>query len=73
MATRHAVVGGDRDHAARGEVAALLFELLRRAVDPAAAEEEDDGGTFVARFVIGRFEDVELELDVAGLSCRRVL
>ena len=40
----HPVIGGHGDHAARGEVSAVMLKLFRRTIAPAAAEEEDDGG-----------------------------
>ena len=65
MPAGDAIVGRDGDHAALGEVLAVLLELLRRAVGPAAAEEEDDGGALVAGLVPRGIEDVEVELRVA--------
>ena len=55
------VLGGDGDHAFRGEVFAVRVELGGTATDPAATKEEDDGGTFVGGFVALGIEDVELE------------
>ena len=66
LAAGHTVVGGDRDHAPRGQVFALRQELLRRAAGPATAKEEDDGRALVARLAALGRKDVELELRVAG-------
>ena len=60
-----AVVGGDGDHPARGEGAAVLFKLRGRTVGPAAAEEEDDRGTVRFGDGCGRFKNGERELGIA--------
>ena len=59
-----AVVGGDGDHAARGEGAAVLLELCRRTVGPASAEKENDRGAILLWWA-GGLEDVQRELGVA--------
>ena len=46
-----AIIGGDRHHAAGGQVLAMLLELPRRAVGPAAAEEEHDRRPLVGRLM----------------------
>ncbi len=60
-----AVVGGDGDHATRGEELGLVFELGGGAVGPAAAEEKDDGGAGVGGGVAGWIVDPETEFDGA--------
>src|SRR5947209_1013007 len=60
-----AIIGGHRDHSARGEVFAMLLKLCRRAVGPAATKEEHDRRSLIRRLVAGRIVDVEVQLRVA--------
>ena len=54
-----------RHHAPRGKVLALAVKLVGSAVDPAASEEKDDGGTGFIRFAFGWIKYMQLK--VAGI------
>ena len=52
MARSNAILGGNRYHAARGQVLAVREELTGVASNPTSAEEKDDGRSFVCLFIV---------------------
>lgn len=50
---RDAVLGRGGHHAARGEIAAVLFELLRGSLAPCASKEENDCGPGRVGLLVG--------------------
>ena len=61
----HSIVGRHGHHASRSQVAAMLFKLLGRTPIPTAAEEEDDGRTFVRRSRPLGPDDVQVQLHIS--------
>src|SRR5262245_22738478 len=53
MPGTHPVIRGDRYYPTRGEMLAVLLELLGGTSSPAAAEEEYDGGRRLVRRTFG--------------------
>ena len=64
MAFLGAIFRTDGDDATGCQVLALFIELLGRAREPAPAEEKNDGGAIVGRFVLARLEEVQFKLGV---------